>query len=310
MAKDSQTPASPRSLTELLKIREEYQGSTDAEFETWLLENDLTPEEVAALANEQKRRRDSIGKEIPLFPMEVAAIPTELTRTALFRVRRRGPRKTLVWHTLASRKDIKIEYFGIELDNGIDLELWLIAISIARGIKTGTRIRVTQKGLLRELGRSTGGQSKRNLIQALDRLASATLRIRFNRGGKNYRFSSSLLNWGIVEETGEMFIRVDPDGQALFENLSYLDFNVHLALEGGVTKSLHLYAISHTQGKQHRQSLKNLKEWFGYDGQMKDFRNAVFVALHQLEKSGIVRDFEIKKWKDQETAIWTLNKPK
>lgn len=81
-----------------------------------------------------------------------------------------------------------------------------------------------------------------------------------------------------------MFIRVDPEGHALFENLSYFDLQVHTALEGGVTKSLHLYAISHTRGQQHRQSLSNLKEWFGYEGQNKDFRAALSRAMTQLEE--------------------------
>ncbi len=308
---DESDPHPPaRSLDELLEIRQRYHGKTDEELREWLRQYQLTAEEVALLSNAAKRKRTAIGKEIPLFPMDVAAIPTELARTALFKVRQRGPRKVCMWEMLASRGDIQIEYFGMELDNGIDQELWLLALSIARGMKTGTRIWVTQKGLLRELGRSTGGQAKRNLKLALDRLASATLRIQFQRGENHYKFTTSLLNWGIEEETGRMFIRVDPDGQALFENLSYLDFELHLALEGGVTKALHLYAISHTRGQQHRQSLAHLKEWFGYEGQYRDFRNAILEAMQQLEENGILSDGAIQKGRGHETATWILNNQK
>lgn len=301
------SPRPPRSLKELRQLRAAYQGSTDEDFRIWMKCHEITAAEVAILTNETRLERTGIGKEIPLFPMEVAAMPTELARTALFRARRRGSRKVYMWEVLASRGDIRIEYFGTELDNGIDQELWLLILSLARGMKAGSRLWATQSGLLRELGRSTGGQSKKNLKQALARLSSATLRIQFKRGENNYQFTTSLLSWGIEEETGRMFLRVDPDGQALFENLSYLDFDLHLELEGGVAKALHLYAISHKRGVRHAQVLSNLKEWFGYEGRERQFRNVLKEGMTQLEAKGVLSECDIQIWRGKETVFWTLN---
>ena len=149
-----------------------------------------------------------------------------------------------MWEQIDSRKDIKIEYFGVELDNHLDLDLWLLVISIARGQTAGSRIPITLTGLLRELGRAPGGKSRNNVKLALDRLASATLRVEIKRKDENFQFTTSLMNWGIDKKRERMFVRVDPDGYMLFENLSYLNFETHLQLEGGVTKALHLYAIS------------------------------------------------------------------
>lgn len=296
-----------RSLVELRKLRDRQVLKTDDDFRNWVIENRITDDELALLSNEKKKMYAKLGEEIPLFPFELAAIPTELTRVALFSARRRGPRKIRMWDVLASRSDITIEYFGIELDNGIDQELWLLLLTIAQGMQIGGRLWLSQYALLRELGRSTGGQAKRNLRRSLDRLASATLRIRFVRNDVTYRLTTGFLNWGIEEETGRMFVRLDPDGQVLFDNLSSFDFHTHLSLKGSVTRALHLYAISHSRNKRHSQSLVNLKKWFGFEGEHKKFKMAVREAMNQLEESGVLSDCGFKARHNVAEATWRLN---
>ena len=299
---------SPRSLSLLLKIRQEFKGKTDAEHKEWIEANNITAEELGMLANAAKSERNQTGEEVPLFPLEMFA--TEIARTALFKPRRRGPRKALVWEPIAGRGDIKIKYFGAELDSQTDLALWLLVISIARGQVAGVRIPTTLNALLRALGRSISGQSKKNIKLALDRLASATLRVELKRDDKHYTLTTSLMNWGVDELTEKMFIRVDPDGYLLFKNLSFLNFDSHLQLRGGVTKLLHIYAISHRRGKKHSQTLKNLKEWFGYIGRDRNFRSAIQDSIEQLEKQGVISDGKIHTHTGQDIASWTLIKPK
>ena len=301
-------PPSPRPLSELLKLRESFHGSTDADHREWIETNGITAEELGMLANATKSKRNETGKPLPLFPLEMFAVPTEIPRTALFKTRRRGPRKPIMWEQIDSRKDIKIEYFGVELDNHLDLDLWLLVISIARGQTAGSRIPITLTGLLRELGRSTGGKSRNNVKLALDRLASATLRVEIKRKDENFQFTTSLMNWGIDKKRERMFVRVDPDGYMLFENLSYLNFETHLQLEGGVTKALHLYAISHKRGKKHSQPLEKLKKWFGYDGRTLDFRRAMIDGMRQLEETGVICEGKIYRHQEEELASWILNK--
>ena len=300
----------PRSLPELLQLRKTFTGNIAEEQQEWIESNGITAEELGMLSNHTKSHRHETGQEVPLFPLELFAMPTELARTSLFCIRGRSRREIYVWERISSRADIQIDYFGVELDNQLDLELWLLAISIARGQIAGSRIPVTLRALIKGLGRTVSGQARRNVKRALDRLASATLRILLQRNNREYHLTTSLLNWGINEKTDRMFLRVDPDGYLLFENLSYLDFDVHLQLEGGVAKSLHTYAISHKQGNKHSQALKNLKAWFGYEGRMNDFLAALKEGLRQLEEQGVIRESKIFNSTDGASASWILNSRK
>lgn len=87
----------PRPLPELLKLRKSFPGSTDEDHREWIETNNVTAEELSMLANAAKSKRNETDKPLPLFPLEMFAVPTEIPRTALFKTRRRGPRKSIMY---------------------------------------------------------------------------------------------------------------------------------------------------------------------------------------------------------------------
>ena len=100
--------------------------------------------------------------------------------------------------------------------------------------------------------------------------------------------TTGMLKYGIENETGAMYIRLDPDGAALFENLAYQPWEVRLSLQSDVSARLLSYITGHEQGKPHSQTLDNLKRWCGYGGERRKFRTAIHSAIEELESKGVL----------------------
>lgn len=302
-------PPKSRSHRSAETLRQSYLAhgvQTFSDMQAWIEAEAVTPEEYAQYKNDRKSRNARIGEEMPLFPRTAAAIPTEIGRCALFQCVPRGRRDLVVKEKLPSRNDLEIDFTGVVLDNGIDQILWLFTLGLARGQKIGERMWVSQRAVLREIGRSPGGKSMRNLRDALDRLASATLFVTFKRNAVTVNLRCGLLNWGWKSGHDEIFIRLDPDAAELFKNMSFVSLQTHLQLTGSVTRALHVYAATHRRGRQHSQLVDHLKEWFGYSGRPRAFLKALHAALEQLETLGVVKDGEIVDSPRGKVATWRL----
>lgn len=259
-------------------------------------EPETAPE--AATAPEER-----IGAQMAFWPEECAAMPTELTRVSLFGLIRRGRRKVLDWEKLASRADIEVSYFGKQLDQA-DADLWLACLRMGRGLPMGQRIYTTRAALLKEIGRCDGTSDRKWLDSALDRFAGAAIRIVIKRGGKTVTLRCKLMGSGIEEASGEMFIRLDPDGAALFENLAYIGWEQRLTLNTNAAKALQLYVSGHMTGKPHAVPLADLAHWMGYEGRIRDFRATLRHAMTELESSGLIASPVIKSSPRGDIAAW------
>lgn len=246
---------------------------------------------------------EKVGDQMAFWPEEVAAMPTELTRVSLFGLIRRGRRKVLNWEKLDSRADIEVQYFGCQLDQA-DADLWLACLRAGRGLPMGQRIYMTRAALLHEIGRNDGTSARKWLETALDRMSGATLKITIKRNGKTVKVTSGMLKWGIEEETGAMFIRLDPDGAALFDNLAYLGWEERLSLSSNMAKALQLYISGHQKGKPHSQPISNVMHWCGYEGRLRQFRAALPNALKELEKAGVIKQYKVSKGPKGDLVSW------
>lgn len=261
-------------------------------------------EEKNAKEREERERREResrIGGKLILWPDDVGVIPTEITRTALFGLPRRGRRQFFRDKVVASRSDVSIRYTGHELDQS-DLEVWMLVLYIARGQHVGQRLYTNLNSMLKGLDRQNGGAARKSLKSSLERLATARFNMKFKRVGKEYQVIAGFMNWGVEVDSGKMWVRVDPEGETLFSNLSYLEFQTHLALPTSMSKALHVYAIGHKRKKRHRVLVKDLKLWLGYNGTSKDFRRYLKLALRELEEQGIMSEIELSA----STVEWTL----
>lgn len=246
---------------------------------------------------------EKIGGQMRLWPDDVAVIPTEFTRACIFALIRRGRRAFLEWVTLESRNDIKIQYYGHQLDQA-DGDLWLACLRAGRGQPMGQRIYMTRASLLREIKRKDGKNVREWLRASLDRMSGATLRIKIKRKGVDINITSGLLKWGIEEHSGKMFIRLDPEGAALFDNLAYIDWESRLKLGSNTAKALQMYASGHQCGKPHSQSITNIMKWCGYEGRERQFRSTLIKALDELEEINFITNTRIYKGNQGYMVSW------
>ena len=191
---------------------------------------------------------------------------------------------------LDSRNGVEVIYSGKQL--GVKEETtWYASMRMCRGVPMGTRVYFNLVDLLREMKLANTGGKRGNRIGVqtrLDRLSGAHFKINFTRGGDPYSITTGMLNWGIEHGTGKMFMRLDPDGALLFENLAYQPWDVRLSLKSDVAARMLTYISGHAQGKPHSVRLNDLREWCGYEGRLRQFRLACLHALAELEEKGVL----------------------
>lgn len=237
----------------------------------------------------QQESGEKVGKQMAFWPDAVAAMPTELTRVALFGLPadKPGARKMFDAVKLESRSDFSVVYTGKQLC-AKDETTWLACLRIGRGKPLGQRIPIDKAALLHEVGLTKTGPNWKTVEGRLKRLSTANLGITAKRDGATVVFTAGLLNFGYVVETDEMYIRLDPDGAPLFQNLAYQPWDVRLSLKTDMAILLLSYISGHEQGKRHAQPLLNLKLWCGYGGLLRKFRTPCLAALLELEAKGVL----------------------
>ncbi len=261
--------------------------------------------------NDSGGKKEKIGEQLTFWPEDAAAMPTELTRVSLFGLPpdKRGARKLLDDVKLDSRSDVDVLYSGKQLC-AKDETAWLAVLRIGKGQPMGQRIYLNKAELLRECGLARTGQNWTTLSKRLDRLSKAHFTIKFKRNGKSYHMTTGMMKWGIEEETGLMYVRLDPDGAALFENMAYQSWDVRLSLQSDVATRLLSYISGHEQGKPHSVILKDLRLWCGYSGANHKFRTACLDAFKRLEEKGVlVKDqSKVIKGAKGDVACWVREK--
>lgn len=232
---------------------------------------------------------EKIGQQMKHWPDDAAAMPTELTRVSLFGLLsdKAGKQKSLAVVKLDSRIDIDVLYDGDRL-NVKDETAWLACLRLGRNIPMGQRIYLKKSELLAACGLARTGQNWNVFKARLERLSKAHLTIDLRRGGKRYHMTTGMLKWG--EEVGEetVFIRLDPDGATLFENLAYQPWDIRLSLHSDAAALILSYVVGHAPGKAHTVSLDDLRRWCGYEGAIYRFRPLCAAALSELEGKGVL----------------------
>lgn len=247
---------------------------------------------------------ERVGSKLRQWPGGVAAMPTELTRTSLFGLPRRGRRKVMDWEKLSSRADVEVSYNGKQLDQA-DADLWLACLRMGRAVPMGQRIYTTRAALLKEIGRKDDGRTRAWLEESLKRMAGASFMLETTRSGRKIKVTTGMMKWGIEEPSGQMFIRLDPEGAALFENLAYVGWEQRLALGSNASKALQLYISGHMAGKPHAVPLADLAHWMGYEGRLRQFRTALQHAMNELAKAGEIHSHSINAGPKGDVAYWT-----
>lgn len=249
-----------------------------------------------------KGKAGKAGKAL-MWPLDVGIQPTEFGRTGLFKLLPKKERRLVKNQSVECRSDIKLFFTGEEL-NVQDETVWMAILRLCRGKPLGERIFFTLAQLLAELKMNdSGGKtgSRGQVIKRLERLSIAHIKIELTRKGNTSVITTGLLKFGIEEETGKMYVRLDPDGAILFENLGYQNWEIRLSLKSDVAVRMLDYICGHQVGKPHAQKFENLRMWFGYTGRLDKFRAAAMAGLKELEEAGVIS----RGQGDKTTLRWT-----
>lgn len=243
-------------------------------------------------------------------------------------------------------REIQIIYTGEELGPREEtLWLTIVRLYRLKKIKFGDPLRTSVNELLKEMKLSnTGGEkgTRALLIRRLIRMNAASLRVRFFRKISPDSKSTAVLNIGInllrvdflegiikspddlhgksidelsfdTKSNAPIEIWLDPRGTRLFEELAWQPFDVRLSLKSDGCMRLLSYICTQSierldKGRDgfHEINLNTLKTIFGYNGELRKFKDSMEVWLAELEQRGVVKaGWSVFGHGKSSTASWT-----
>lgn len=240
-------------------------------------------------------KNEAIGEQMTFFPETVGAMPTEITRTSLFSllpIKQGGSRQIYSDMKIEARRDVTLFYSGTALDK-LDETAWMCVLRLCRDVRMGERKYLRMPDVLRELGMTDTEPNRVAVAARLERLSKAVITIEFSRGKKTMRVITGLMKMGYETDSeskplasSQMYLRLDPDGAKLFDNLSYQPWEIRTALHSPTAMALMTYASGHEAGKPHTVKLEDLKKMTGHEGRPRVFRENILAAIEELERLG------------------------
>lgn len=267
---------------------------------------------VEQMEAEAKTRRSeeekNIPKQLPLWADWERAMPTPLSRSALFAPIGRGARKRLKAAVIESRTDVALTYTGEQLDMG-DADAFMQALEMAKRHPLGTDFVVNRAEFLAEIGRayesknSVSGQVRKRAIgtATYDWLDDTMTRLR--EGALNFQLKETakrgakggilnlLKTWKWDNDTNSYLLAIDQEIYKLFETFSRIYLDKHLALPKAdqLAKWMHLYVAGCDKGVLTKIGLDHLRAYSGNKHRRMDhFATAMERALLALETAGII----------------------
>ncbi len=264
---------------------------------------------------------------LPFWNEQSRAIPNHLTRTCLFAPIAKGRRKIHDWTVLASRVDVKITFFGKQLDEA-DRDVFLQALHEARKVSLGEAVVINRADFLKNIGRNTGKTQYDWLEESFLRLTSGTLLIetkRYKIGEiidleelerqkklKNKIPKRSALHlvsgYDYYPEEGVYKLSIDPRILTLFRNHEFalVDWEKRMMISKKVdmVKWLQCLIASNEKGLQ-KYSLDDLMQWMDYNAPIRKFREALLEAIKELMRLKIISEGKVSlNSKQKEQVSW------
>lgn len=233
--------------------------------------------------------------QLPLWSTNVRALPNALARSALFTVAnvRKGDRKNLKQHPIASVRGVTITYTGEELRQD-DADVFLQLLHIARGHPLGSEVRFIASHMLERLKWTHNSESYDRLEACVVRLQATSVRVTVALPEGDETFYGSLLPKALrsrktaKEPIAYWRISLDPDIVALFGDAHYslLEWDLRLSLPP-LAKWLHTFYSTHA--KPWPYSVASLHQYSGSETKLlKQFRYKLREALGLLIERGFL----------------------
>lgn len=259
-------------------------------------------------AQESKKKAEAEQKQLPLWADWERAMPTPISRSALFAPIGRGARKRLKDALIDSRRDVSLTYTGEQLDMG-DGDTYMQALELAKRHPLGTEFVVNRAEFLAAIGRAYESKStssgkvraksignktydwldasmKRLREGALDFTIKATAK-RKPRGG----ILNLIKTWKWDDSTNSYLLSIDPEMYKLFESFSRIYLDKHLALPKAdqLAKWMHLFIAGCEKDALTKIGLVHLRAYSGCKNRRMDhFSSSLQRAMQALEDAGII----------------------
>lgn len=266
---------------------------------------------------DKKAAETSVQMFLPGMAEIVRAMPNPVARSSLFAPIARGRRKFHNDMPLVTRIDAVMSYTGEQLDEA-DADLALQLIYEARPFPLGQPVTINRAALLRAIGRATGKTQYDWLHRRMKALTVATLFIEAHRadGSTKYRIGHTeafhiVQSFRYDADAESYTFTLDPRWAVLFGNREYalLDWKKRLQIGRGQDMAKTLQRLLATSANPvQRYGLDWLKSKMQYGGRMRDFREALERAMHELERLEISTAWKLErstKGKEQLT-VWLV----
>lgn len=254
-------------------------------------------ERTAAAAKAVEQKAAEQPKQMFLPGFDVGAFPNHLNRSSFIAPIARGRRKFHRQAAMVTRKDCVLEYTGEQLDEA-DGDLIMALIAYAQRQPLGVMVSLNRAEVLRKLGRSTGKSQYDWLHRRLKALTEATLFLEAKKADGSTRYSiGKTVSFRIIagfeydDESEAYSYSMDPRWVQMFGGREYglIDWDKRLQIAQGQDQAKSLQRlISTSSDRVQRYSLDYLKARAQSDGRMRDFRDALMRAVHELVRLGIV----------------------
>lgn len=252
------------------------------------------PERIRAF--EERHAEGSLAKviQLPLWPEPKRAAPSDILRSALFGVVRRGRRRHLDDEVVTAWKGCEIRYTGQQLDQA-DLDVWLQSVQLFRDFDLCDPRWISVSRFLKSIGRNCGKKDHDWFKASMWRLTTCTVAMESER----YIFAGHLVNTFVWDrERMQYKLRLGEEFARMFsDQVTHLDWPARRQLKMELAKWLDGYVRSHraTKAAPHWIGLDRLRMLCGSDtARLRRFRENVRKAMEELRASGAVSSWWLK----------------
>jgi hypothetical protein len=239
--------------------------------------------------------------QLPLFHKEAPAAPNAALRSALFPAIHSKDRQFLNNELIASVDGIEVKLMGKQF-NQDDLEALLVVENLAREHPDTLTCQVTERGLLKLLGRRSGKTNEKALSESLLRLQQpVTVKI------ERFSYSGGFIHHVYKDEqTKRYVIQLNPRlGALLRSGWTALDIETRRQL-AGKPLALWLQAFYATHERPFSYKVETLRDLSGSrTAALKHFRANLRRALDDWKSTG-----DIQAWEIDGNDLLLITKPK
>ena len=229
---------------------------------------------------------------LPLWANVDRAAPSQIVRSSLFGIVKKGRRKMMKGEEIASWSGTTITYQGEQLGQG-DFDAWLQCLEIAKNRGVDEDIQFEAKDFLAAIGKPHGASQYKWLNTTLDRIVSGHLRV-FEAGKLTY--SGHLID-RFRSKNRIYLLRINSELADLFDS-SYtrILLETRLALKSDLAKWMHSYVSSHraTPHSPHMIGLDKLCVLCGSGSNKREFKRMIKQSMERLQYENVVRTWELR----------------